>query len=165
MGKHKKPESYGGSTSRGPARWARAASNALQRPNSQAGRLYLQRTSLAFQIAEEARKSPLSVDPDTPFEHRRLDYAKSDMRNGDYVAKREYATCSVFCAVMVAQLDEIEDGTLASVRNAFTKNFTTWRGGTWEDTGVMKIVPLDRRTLTRTVRCYYCAGKIGQKKR
>jgi hypothetical protein len=160
--RHKRPDGYGGTLySRGPERWARAAHNALVKPNSKGGRLYLQRTSIAFEVAEEARNSAL-FRSDTEFQHNSIQYTPGGA--WDYTKKRDKVTCSVFCAVMTAQL-EGGASTMKKVKEMFSTEIQSYKGGTWEDSGIPHIEPLDRTTLVRKVRCFYCGTHVHPKKK
>ncbi len=84
--KHKKPAAYGGSTPRGPQRWARAADNALRNPRSGGAKLYQDRVANARAISDD-------------FEDRLVGPIVF-MDDG----KRKDVACGLFCAVMNAQL-------------------------------------------------------------
>jgi len=145
-------------TPRGPERWARAAMNAVRDPNSKGALLYYRRTALAFQVAEEARRTG-DIDPLQAFEFTKLQWAG---RDEPPVEKRDYVTCSVHCTVMQIQLD-CNATTLEAISLAFTRNHQkmVYRGGAfdYEDTFVPLLRQLDRSTLKRAVRCQAC-GRI-----
>lgn len=154
MSKHKRPDGWGGTLyGPGPARWARAAHNALIRPNSQGARLYQRRVSLAYTVAEECRQS-LDVHPNQAYEHI------------DWQGKRSHVTCSVFCTVMVVQLDHRAEN-LDEIKLAFSENHKKYAGrdaaGMWifEDTGVQMVRQLDPKTMKRSRQCFYCATPVG----
>lgn len=149
--KHKRPPAYAGSTPRGPERWARAAHNALTRPNSQAAKLYHQRVANARYFAE--------LHPEAT--NAAAEFMKT---SGSSLAKRKYVTCSLFCTVMVAQLDWgttlpshlrllLENGELITVRE-------NSHGHTWKMHEGDFIRPLARGTLSRPVQCYYCGTQV-----
>ena len=98
--RHKKPPAYAGSTPRGPERWARAAHNAVIRPNSKAAQLYQGRVARAVMVRDE-------------FSSTRNRTRGAIFYDADYVYGRgfvqvdraRYYTCSLYCTAMQAQLD------------------------------------------------------------
>lgn len=82
-----------GQTTRGQARWLRAADNAMRNPESKGGRLFWHRTSVAHRITKLASF-------EGPFEHVDWTYTRSGS-----VLKRTAVTCSRFCMAMTVQLD------------------------------------------------------------
>ena len=165
-GKHKRVL-RDGQIARGPARWARAAANALEKPNSRAGQQYLRRVSFAYQVADECRNS-MDVDAMQAYEHIELDW-RTRHRDGVDKGRRKYVTCSVFCTVMQIQLDHPE-GSLENISAVFSTNHQVYRGRDSEtggfimaDSGVPKVRPLVASTLKRTSRCQYCGTQVGGK--
>jgi hypothetical protein len=131
----------GDSTARGPLRWERAAVNALRRPGTIAADLYFSRYAVAKEIADAAA---ITGRTDVAYEFRGVDW--SQQPRGEHF-KRMYATCSVFCTVMQITLDYgLQKETIASVFRGEHK-----RGG---------VHRLNRRTLTRSMRCQVCATQI-----
>lgn len=102
-------KSYGvDSTPRGPARWERAARNAIKRPHSQAAQLYRERYNLALTIAETRIAMAGGKDSAWQFmgnrTRERIDKA-TGRREFERYRTRRYATCSTFCTVMQITLD------------------------------------------------------------
>jgi hypothetical protein len=163
-GKHKKPQNRHGIGTGGFPRWERAAANALLKPNSKGGRLYLRRTSLAYQVSEECRNS-MDVDPGQAYQHIEIDY--TDTRPRQRVGKRAYVTCSVFCTVMVLQL-RFAEGTLEAISKAFSENHRVYEGrdpvtgdSRYGDSGIPKVKQLNKGDLKgRTAACRYCGSKV-----
>lgn len=161
MAKHRKQEAV---ITRGPRRWERAAANALVKPNSKGGRLYLRRTALAYQVSEECRNS-MDVSPDQPYQHIEIDY--TDDRPRQRVGKRAHVTCTVFCTVMVLQL-RFQEGTLEAISRAFSENHRVYLGRDqvtgdflYGDSGIPKVKQLNKGDLKgRTATCFYCGSKV-----
>lgn len=153
-GKHVKPRQGIDSTPRGPARWERAVVNAVTKPTSHGGKLYWERASVAreFLDFEEA---------DRPFEHITVNYAgQSDQ---EISRKREYVTCNMFCAAMQVQLDHgvrRYDQVLAIFEGNYRRTYTTLQGQTYLTPWQVLVRALDRRTLSRTVRCQVCGSSV-----
>jgi hypothetical protein len=146
-GRHRKADYFGGRVRPGPGRWARAAANALAYPNSDAGRLYLHRTALAFEVSETSRMLDKSrVHTAYAF----MNYHEPNLR--------DFATCSVFCTVMQVQLT-FSAHDMKGIRRAFEEHRDV------DGTEVLRVHPLDRSALTRTLRCQVCGGGIRPKKR
>lgn len=131
-----------GQVSRGPARWARAADNAFRNPNSKAGRLYLQRTTLAYMMSEVDRET--ETNSLTSFAHKKTTWVYSyERRRALPTVSVAYYTCSVFCATMVVQLDYSLE-TVQEIKHFFLTD---------------NMAPEEQRP-TRKVRCYCCATDI-----
>lgn len=132
-----------GQTSRGPARWARAAGNAFTNPNSKAGQLYLKRTTHAYTLTLDSDFSKVQ-----PYAHvgEKWTFNYSEGRREYTVTDTiKYYTCSPFCAAMVVQLDHT--------------------GEVYEFSSLYFFMSNDDRaprpgTPTRTVRCYCCGSDI-----
>lgn len=150
MAKHKRVL-RDGQTPRGPRRWARAYGNLLENPTSPAASLLLDRLATAnkFRGYEEFK---------LPFEHRRI----RDYKAPSQTSKRAYVTCNMFCAAMVAQLD-ISSTNFSHVLALFNGHYLrkyNYKGvqvtSSWQE----EVVPLDKSTLSRTVRCQHCGSSV-----
>jgi hypothetical protein len=144
---HKKPDGWAGSTPRGPHRWARAAANALTNPRSAGAQLYRDRVANADWYNSRYENSM--------FEFR---------RDG----KRQYAVCSVYCAVMQIQLEQAttERFEIAEVFDNSFERERTWTGRnvttgeeyvrTWTQTQSHLVNPITRADLRRKTFCQCC---------
>lgn len=100
-GKHTAPDSWAGSTPRGPERWARAAHNALTRPNSQEARLYQSRVALARLVHDTFPKTQGPVK----HSHYRWKFSPGSYSGPVRYVATNYYTCSLYCTTMQLQLD------------------------------------------------------------
>lgn len=140
-------------TPRGPERWARAAHNALTNPLSQAAELYFRRVETAryFIDFDEAA---------SPFEH--VDDWYEPNFNTIVESKRRYVTCNIVCAAMQVQLD-FGTTNRADVRRildgSYRRTYVS-RGQVRYAYSQVNAFVLDRRNLTRTVRCQVCGTDV-----
>lgn len=125
-----------GQISRGPARWARAAAHAMQRPTDSHGRQFWDR-------AERANWLRRMYQEPGPFAHPRTAYRWAERA---YVTTVGYYTCSTFCMGMVAQLDNVLIQTPVQLLELVT-------GEESEN------APYPARP-TRDVRCYFCGWTV-----
>lgn len=130
-----------GQTPRGPARWFRAADNAMRRPMTDAGQLFWKRAKIAQEFAEAS-----SVDG--PWEHLQRECVTVYPDPRRYEMKRQYVTCGRFCMAMVAQLDFTGIRNLSSFVNVVSD------GSAWQKVRHLPDGP------TRTSRCQFCSGPV-----
>lgn len=115
---------------RGPARWKRAALASIERPNTVAARLYFHRAAVAHTLRESGTLE------EGVYEHVASTH-------------RMYSTCSVFCAVMQAQLDVGDEA------DRLAESFR------YDEVPSLARTPRVRRYVpARTVRCQVCGGEI-----
>jgi len=81
---------------RGPARWERAALNAIHHPRSKAAKLYFSRYALAREISDNAVTESAYVF---------LAPTWGNPSMGMPARQRRYVTCSTFCTIMQITLD------------------------------------------------------------
>jgi hypothetical protein len=132
-------------TPRGPARWERAAVNAIKRPNSQAANLYFARVEVARAVVLDVALAGVNTRAPLRFERRVRAW---DGRPETW--RTEFSVCSMFCMAMQAQLDLGGTGD-AAVRVVL------------EGTGWARVVALDAKTLKTDVRCQVCGTTIRKK--
>ncbi len=127
-------------TPRGPARWFRAADNAMHKPSSVAGKIFWGRAAMAHRLVTE-------YEPTTkpPFAHIRLDYNYNRLTGRSTVTpKISYYTCSLFCCAMVVQLDAGMT-TYQRLEDYLTEN---------------EHAPLSNTPPLRGARCQFCSSNI-----
>lgn len=140
MAKHKRVL-RDGQTARGPARWARAAGNAFERPNSPQAKLYLDRVSRAHALRIEYAAS---VGPHAHGEHA---WTWDRETGGRYYGERlrvRYYTCSLYCTAMQVQLDARDLDTYEKLELYLMENETAPRP----------------ESPARTSRCQVCGTSI-----
>jgi hypothetical protein len=142
-------------TPRGPARWERAARNALLRPHSKAAVIYRERYNLALEISQA--QLMLNKGSDRPWSFvGRTGRWVPDGTKWVAVRGRKYACCSTFCTVLQATLD-LQDTSTARIADAFTK---TVDAHSYE----LTLEPLDVKTLRAGgVKCQVCGTRIKKK--
>lgn len=138
MAKHKRIL-QDGQTSRGPARWFRAADNAMRKPTSPGGKLFWGRASTAHLYAQAFPESG-------PYEHMEWSW------RGQRQFTRAYVTCSNFCMAMQVQLDW-------QYRITGDKNPLTF------EQLLTHVLDDEERhvrpaTITRAVRCQFCSSQV-----
>jgi hypothetical protein len=139
-------------TNRGPARWERAARNALRAPYSFGGKLYRSRVALALTVSD-ARRAMGDTDGPWQFMGPRTTYRKDSGPRGETKRSRLYATCSTYCTVLQVTLDFGKrdlDGVAAAFRLEADANRPWMR----------TVEKLDVSSLKRPVTCYVCTKKI-----
>lgn len=147
-----------GQTSRGPARWLRAADNAMRQPDSKGAKLFWSRAA----IAQEFRTT-YGHNWTGPFEHRGWTHVENPDWPGRFgVAprfvrqeERKYVTCSAFCMAMVVQLDA---GGINQARDLIGYLFQDVSENTWH--WVRKLDADNPRRLKRSVRCQFCGSDV-----
>jgi hypothetical protein len=129
------------STTRGPARWERAAVNAIQHPRSKAAKLYHARYTMALEISDNAVY-------DSAYQFMQPQFHGS----GEAPTRRKYATCSIFCTILQISLDftTVEKADLVDV---FLGSHRLSAYG-------YKVLKLDPRSLSRPIRCQVCGGRV-----
>ena len=138
---------------RGPARWQRAALNAIKRPNSSAAELYFSR----YSIARDISRSVVGVNgKDQAF--RRMQ-RRWDRDAGAYLFQKSYVTCSVFCTILQLALDEnsVDPDRLLRAFKApekGTEDDFPWGYVLW---GYVR--PLEPGELSCPVRCQVCGRR------
>ena len=130
------------SVTRGPARWERAAINAVRKPNTAAARLYRDRVTVASDLSRTLRA--FSDGNDSAFVFMEPGYSE------DATPTRKYAVCSVYCMAMQAQLDF---GGGREAVYAALEGVARWGGS-------RKVEAADASTLLKTTRCQCCGGKV-----
>lgn len=144
MAHKKNPRNYKvserGYAPRGPERWIRAATNALNNPTSGGGKLFLKRLDLADDVALKTRELY-----DRTYCHMRKSW------NGEW--ERKYYTCSAHCTVMQVALDaQIDDIDAFRSLLALDLRFSFYQS---EPRSAVVV-----ETPSRQVRCQVCAGEI-----
>ena len=151
--KHKRT-AFAGTTPRGPERWARAYDNALRRPTSHGAKLLFKRIVNARKLVDQ-----LGAELEGPFEYVRPEDWRDDTK-----LERQYATCSLHCAAMNAQLEwHIEDSYIKLLQLFLDERLVVTRyygERSYESFVGHGIRQLDPKTLTRTVRCQGCGRDI-----
>ena len=154
--RHKRPESYGGSTGRGPERWARAYAFALTHPKSKHAQLLYDRIRVAVDIANELE--------DVRFAHLQRDV---DPRNPHPLVpkyKVTSVTCGPHCAAMQVQLDHATSGDFTATLNIFNGNYVTCEWGTEIEVPHYRFVrELRHGDTRRDRRCSVCASTVKKK--
>lgn len=146
---HNKKQRGIDSTARGPARWERAARNALRNPHSKAAAIYRDRVGLAYTVSSARR---MMGAPDHPWQ---FIGPGGQWAAGKWVPerKRMYATCSAYCTVLQMTL-EFGANSLEKLTAVFEAKFDPARP-------YMRTVErLDVKTLKRPIRCQVCTRKI-----
>lgn len=134
---------------RGPERWMRAALNAAKRPNSPGAKLYHARVRNASLVRDGLLESGKT---DTAYEFTVPVSVHTPTGSfAGYAARREHATCSIFCTVMQIQL---QHGTtdLAEIDLVFKGTPSACY------LGARKVRPLVGKH--RKMRCHVCASEI-----
>jgi len=128
------------SVTRGPARWERAAVNAVRNPNTAAARLYRDRVTVASDLSRTLRE----LDKDSAFVFMEPAYSQ------DATPTRKYSVCSSYCMAMQAQLDfgGGRDGVSAALVGV-----PRWGGRRC-------VEAVDASTLSEKIRCQCCGGKV-----
>ncbi len=142
-----------GQIARGPARWARAYANLMENPNSKAATLILERLATAATFRSEGDTQA--------YEHTTKRYSY-----GTHVLveeKRQYVTCSKFCAAMVMQLDisstkrqDVVDLFAGKYVRTYRRNYEYLPASIQEG-----VYMLDASKLKRPARCQHCGTKVG----
>lgn len=140
------------STTRGPARWERAARNALLRPHSAAAQLYRKRYDMALSVSESIVATGGKEQPWQFMGYRVQYYRDPVTRKMEWESKRcrKYATCSTFCTVMQVTLD-FDASTLRQVAEAYLSKSLD---------GEPRLLPLRKGDAKRTMRCQVCGTQI-----
>ncbi len=139
-----------GQIARGPARWARAYANLMENPNSKAATLLLERLATASCFRLEGDKQA--------YEHLTVMFPRGGRPDSN---KRDYLTCSKFCAAMVIQLD-IASTSVQDVARMFTGTYVrTHRYNGQEHTSTSQPEVRQIARSKRPVRCQHCGTKVG----
>lgn len=133
----------------GPKRWARAAKNAVEHPNTKAAKLYKDRLALADLVAAGTDL------PDVPYEHRKRKYTWTGGSSTSEL-KRLHATCSLRCAVMQLALEHATLDHEKIIKYLSGEPFTTQ----WSAEVYAEHQPLDLTSISRPITCFVCGNKI-----